>query len=111
MRDPTGFAPPELSLGRQFMPGGPPMSPVYDSYATQHMLSEVPNGPADETPYTVLARLISGRPRLERVHRLALALADSHLDLYRVQQAQGLSAELARIRGEGTLSVRLTGPF
>ena len=24
------------------MPGGPPMSPVYDSYATQHMLSEVP---------------------------------------------------------------------
>jgi hypothetical protein len=95
----------------EFMPGGPPMSPVYDSYATQHMLSEVPHGVANETPYSVLTRLTSGQPRHEELHRLARALADSHLDLYRVTRAEGLSAELEKIRGAGTLSVRLTGPF
>lgn len=96
---------------KEFMPGGPPMSPVYDSYATQHMLGEVPHGVANETPYTVLARLTSGQLRLEQIHGLARALADAHFDLYRVTRAEGLSAELARIRGGGTLSVRLTGPF
>ena len=98
-------------FAKEFMPGGPPMSPVYDSYATQHMLSEVPQGVANETPYSVLARLTSGQPQHDQAHRLARALADSHLDLYRVTRAEGLSAELERMRGEGTLSVGLTGPF
>jgi hypothetical protein len=93
------------------MPGGPPMSPVYDSYASQHILGEVPTGVAGETPYTVLARLTSGHPRYERLHAMARALADSHQDLYRVTSADGLSAELERVRGGGSLSVRLTGPF
>lgn len=95
----------------EFSPGGPPMSPVYDSYATQHMLSEVPHGLANETPYSVLARLASGQLRHLQVHQLAQALVAAHMDLYRVTRAEGLSAELERVRSEGTLSVRLTGPF
>jgi len=95
----------------EFVPGGPPKSPVYDSYATQHILGEVPQGVASETPFSVLARLTSGQPKHEPLQRLALALAGSHLDLYRVTRAVGTNAELERIREEGTLSVRLTGPF
>ena len=93
------------------MPGGPPMSPVYDSYASQHILGEVPHGVAGEMPYTVLARLTAGHTRYERLHGMARALAESHLDLYRVTRVDGLSAELQRLRHDGALSVRLTGPF
>jgi hypothetical protein len=98
-------------IEEEFMPGGPPMSPVYDSYASQHILGEVPHGVAGETPYTVLARLTVGHARYERLHGIARALAESHFDLYRVTEAEGLSAQLERLRGNGALAVRLTGPF
>src|SRR5690606_18242504 len=98
-------------LEEEFMPGGPPMSPVYDSYLRQHLLAEVPLGLANETPYSVLARLSSGDPSRSQLHQLAQALADSHLDLYRVTHALGLSAQLEPLRGGSPLSVRLTGPF
>ncbi len=98
-------------IEEQYMPGGPPMSPVYDSIVTQHVLAEVPHGPANETPYTVLARLASIAPGRERLARVARALADSHLDLYRVRSAANVSAELERVRDAAALSVRLTGPF
>lgn len=98
-------------LEEEYMPGGPPMSPVYDSYVSQHILAEVPLGLANETPYTVLARLSSGDPSRVRLHRLAQALADSHLDLYRVKHAAALSAQLEPLRGGAPLAVRLTGPF
>ena len=39
----------------EYMPGGPPMSPVYDSFAMQFVLSAVPQGIGNETPYSVLA--------------------------------------------------------
>jgi hypothetical protein len=98
-------------IEEEFMPGGPPMSPVYDSYASQHILGQVPHGVAGETPYTVLARLTAGHARYERLHGMACALAESHLDLYRVTESEGLSAQLERLRGSGALAVRLTGPF
>lgn len=98
-------------IEEEFMPGGPPLSPVYDSYASQHILGQVPHGVAGETPYTVLARLTAGHARYEPLHRMARALAESHLDLYRVTEADGLSAELERSRGNGAIAVRLTGPF
>lgn len=91
----------------ELRPGGPPMSPIYDCYAAQHVLAEVPQGLADETPYSVLARLTSGDPRHERLHQLARALAGSHLDLYRVMRASGPDAELESIRNGSALSVRL----
>lgn len=98
-------------IEEEFMPGGPPLSPVYDSYASQHILGEVPTGVAGETPYTVLVRLTTGHSRYERLNSMARALADAHFDLYRVTSAEGLSADLERVRGGGSLSVRLTGPF
>lgn len=98
-------------IEEEFVPGGPPMSPVYDSYASQHILAEVPHGPANETPYSVLARLTSADPARERLSRLARALADSYMDLYRVTRAEDLSADLERVRGGEALSVRTTGPF
>src|SRR3954465_9060393 len=72
---------------KEYQPGGPPRSPVYDSYAMQHILAEVPLGLAGETPYGVLARLCSGDPARARLCELAQALAVSHLDLYRVSHA------------------------
>jgi hypothetical protein len=98
-------------LAEEFMPGGPPMSPVYDSYATQHILCEVPQGLANETPYSVLARVTAGQARFEGVHALAAALAESFLDLYRVTRGEGFGAELVQVRGGAARSVRLTGPF
>jgi hypothetical protein len=87
------------------------MSPVYDSYATQHILCEVGQGLANETPYSVLARLTGGQSRFESVHGFAGALAESFLDVYRVTRGEGFGADLVRVRGGVALSVRLTGPF
>jgi hypothetical protein len=96
---------------KRYQPGGPPMSPVYDSYSVQHILAEVPQGLAGETPYGVLARLSSGDPARARLCELAQALAVSHLELYRVTLATGLIAELLPVRGGSAFSVQLSGPF
>jgi hypothetical protein len=111
-------APPFQRLGRlhdevqkEYQPGGPPMSPVYDSFAAQHILAGVPQGLAGETPYSVLARLSAGDPARARLHELAQALASSHLDLYRVLHGSGRRAELLPVRGGAVFSVHLTGPF
>jgi hypothetical protein len=97
-------------LEEEYQPSGPPQSPVYNSYAMQHILAEVPQGLARETPYSVLARLTRAEPR-QRLHELAQTLADSHLDLYRVVRAAGSGAELVHVRSEAPLSVLITGPF
>lgn len=111
-------APPFERLGRlhdeleeTYQPGGPPRSPVYDSYSVQHVLGEVPQGLARETPYTVLAKLTSTDPTRARLHEAALALAASHLDLYRVERATTSTGELTPVRGGPTFAVHLTGPF
>ena len=68
----------------EYMPGGPPQSPVYDSFAIQFVLSAVPQGIANETPYSVLARLLLRDPSRARLQSMAQSLADSRFDLYRV---------------------------
>lgn len=98
-------------IQNEYTPGGPPMSPIYDSYAMQHILGDVPTGLANESPHSVLARLLKSDPARAQLQRLAQALADSHLDLYRVTRAAGVSAELEPLRGGAAFPVRLTGPF
>lgn len=102
-------------LGREledeFASGGPPLSPVYDSYSVQHLLAEVPQGLAGETPYSVLARLSSGDGARARLCEMARALAASHLDLYRVLEVESLRAQLLPLRGGEAFHVRLSGPF
>jgi len=97
-------------LEEEYQPSGPPQSPVYNSYAMQHVLAEVPQGSARETPYSVLARLTQADPR-RPLHELAQTLADSHLDLYRVVGAAGSGAELVHVRSEAVVSVLVAGPF
>lgn len=98
------------ALEEEFTPGGPPMSPIYDSHWAQHVLCEVPQGLAGETPYSVLAKL------LERDHRRRLvetvrSLAGSRFDLYRVPQVNNLTAVIEPIRGKERIDVNLSGPF
>lgn len=95
----------------EYMPGAPPMSPVYDSFAIQHVLAEVPVGVAGETPYSVLSRLLSRDAKRRRLYEVAHSLAESHFDLYRVRHADGLTAELEHARSGTTLEVHTTGPF
>ncbi len=95
----------------EYTPGGPPMSPVYDSFAMQFVLSSVPQGIGDETPYSVLARLLARDPSRARLQHLAESLSDSRLELYRVQSARGTRAQIEPVRGGDALSVHLTGPF
>jgi hypothetical protein len=98
-------------LDDQYGSGGPPMSPIYDSYSVQHITAEVPLGLARETPYSVLARLTSGDGARARLCELAGALANSHLDLYRVLRASDAQAELLPLRGGPAFPVQITGPF
>jgi hypothetical protein len=95
----------------EYMPGGPPMSPVYDSFAMQFVLGSVPQGIGNETPYSVLARLLQRDPSRGRLQAMAQSLADSSFELYRVKSAGGHSAEIEPVRGGSPLSVRLTGLF
>jgi len=95
----------------EYEPSGPPLCPIYDSYALQHLLAEVPRGPAGETPYSVLARLSAGDPARARLSALAHELAASHLELYRVERASGREGVLLPVRGGEALSVSATGPF
>lgn len=99
------------ALEEELMPGGPPMSPVYDSYIAQHVLGQIPHGLAGETPLSVLARLTKNDPSRMVLHEMAQALATAHPDLYRVTRCEGLTATLEPIRGGPALAVRLTGPF
>jgi len=94
-----------------YMPGGPPMSPVYDSFSLQHVLGQVPHGPGDETPFSVMARLTAGDSSRAEFHELARALCVAHVDLYRVTRADALCAEIEPVRGGSSLAVHLTGPF
>lgn len=95
----------------EYMPGGPPQSPVYDSFAMQFVLSAVPQGIGNETPYSVIARLLLRDPSRARLQSMAQSLADSRFDLYRVKSAGNHAAEIELVRGGGALSVLLTGPF
>lgn len=95
----------------EYEPSGPPLSPIYDSFALQHLLAEVPRGPAGETPYSVLARLCAGDPARARLSALAQSLASSHLELYRVEQAEGRQGRLLPLRGGDALTVHAAGPF
>jgi hypothetical protein len=98
-------------LRDEFNPGGPPRSPVYDSYATQHILADVPHGLAGETPCSALAWLTRHDPTRERLHQAARALADSHHDVYRVLRSEGTRADLERLRDRQALMVRQTDDF
>jgi hypothetical protein len=98
-------------LDEEYMPGGPPQSPVYDSFAMQFVLGCVPQGIGNETPFTVLARLLLRDPSRARLQAMAQCLADARFELYRVKSASGNDAELEPVRGGGAFSVRLTGPF
>lgn len=98
-------------IEKEYMPGGPPMSPIYDSFAMQFVLSAVPKGIGSETPYSVLARLLLRDPGRFRLQSLAQSLAESTFDLYRVKSATGHDAELEPVRSGSAFSVRLTGPF
>lgn len=95
----------------EYMPGGPPQSPVYDSFAMQFVLGAVPQGAGNETPYSVLARLLLRDPSRARLQRMAQTLSEARFDLYRVLAASGHDAEVEPIRGGAALRVRLTGPF
>lgn len=94
-----------------YMPGGPPVSPVYDSFSMQFVLGAVPQGPGNETPYSVLARLLLRDPTRAPLQRMAQTLADARFELYRVTSAKGHDARIEPVRGGDALSVRLTGPF
>lgn len=94
-----------------YMPGGPPMSPIYDSFSMQFVLGAVPQGAGSETPYSVLARLLLRDPARARLQRMAQSLADARFELYRVPSAKGHDARIEPVRGGDALSVRLTGPF
>jgi hypothetical protein len=95
----------------EYMPGGPPQSPVYDSFAMQFVLGSVPQGIGNETPHSVLARLLLRDPSRARLQRMAQSLADARFELYRVKSATSSRAELEPVRGSGALRVWLTGPF
>jgi hypothetical protein len=95
----------------EYTPGGPPQSPVYDSFAMQFVLGCVPQGIGNETPYTVLARLLLRDPSRARLQGMAQSLADARFELYRVKAASGNDAQLEAVRGGGAFSARLTGPF
>lgn len=98
-------------LSEEYQPGGPPKSPVYHSYLMQHILGEVPQGLAGETPLTIVARLTSGDVARARLQEMAESLASAHLDLYRVTQASPAAAELKPLRGGPAFWVSPTGPF
>ncbi|HVZ32562.1 MAG TPA: hypothetical protein VG963_09050, partial [Polyangiaceae bacterium] len=98
-------------LRAEFNPEGPPLSPVYDSYAMAHVLADVPHGLAGETPCSALAWLTRHDPARERLHQAARALADSHPDVYRVLRTDGLRADLERLRDRRALTVRQSGDF
>lgn len=95
----------------EYMPGGPPMSPIYDSFAMQFVLGSMPQGVDDETPYSVLARLLSRDASYARLQRLAQSLGDARFELYRVKSAGRYDAEIEPVRGGGALEVHLTGSF
>jgi hypothetical protein len=95
----------------EYMPGGPPQSPVYGSFAMQFILGSVPQGLGNETPHSVLARLLLRDPSRARLQRMAQSLADARFELYRVTSASSHRAELEPVRSRGALSVHLTGPF
>lgn len=101
----------QAEIEEEYMPGGPSMSPVYDSFAMQFVLGAVPQGIGGETPYSVLARLLLRDPSRARSQLLAQSLAGARFDLYRVTVASGHAAELEPVRGGGALSVKLSGPF
>jgi len=98
-------------LEEEFMSGGPPMSPIYDSYSVIHLLAEIPVGMAGETPMGVLARLTATSPQHRELHLLALQFASSHLDLYRALSVTPSTAHLVHLRSGRKLDVHLTGPF
>ncbi|MEY4550232.1 MAG: hypothetical protein RL685_6427, partial [Pseudomonadota bacterium] len=98
-------------IGAELKPSGPPESPVYESYAIQHILADVPVGLARETPYSVLARLIQNDPARQAFLGLARSLADSHHDLYRVLSVQGTHAQLKLLRDGRELAVRTISDF
>ncbi|MGE5788409.1 MAG: hypothetical protein ACM3ZE_27700 [Myxococcales bacterium] len=98
-------------LEEEFMSGGPPMSPIYDSYSGMHALAEIPVGIGSETPMTVLARLTAGRPEYSHVHTLASQAASSHFDLCRATEVRGDEAKIIHLRSKTEMAVHLTGPF
>lgn len=98
-------------LEAEYMPGGPPLSPIYDSFAMQFVLGSVRQGIGNETPYSVLARLLLRDPARARLQGMAQSLADARLELYRVKSTEDYGAVLEPVRGGGTCRVRLTGPF
>ncbi len=98
-------------VDEEYMPGGPPQSPVYDSFAMQFVLGAVRQGTGNETPYSVLARLLQRDPSRARLQRMAQSLADARFELYRVKSASHHRAEVEPVRGGSALSVRPTGPF
>lgn len=73
----------------EYMPGGPPMSPVYDSFAMQFVLGAVPQGIGNETSYSVLARLLLRDSSRARLQCMAQSLTDARFELYRVKGATG----------------------
>lgn len=95
----------------EYMPGGPPQSPVYDSFSMQFVLGSVPQGIGNETPYSVLARLLQCDPSRARLQSMAQSLADARFELYRVRTTDDHRADIEPVRGGAALSVRLTGPF
>jgi hypothetical protein len=97
-------------LEKLYAPSGPPRSPVYDSCFMQHVLGEIPQGLAGETPYTVLARLSSGDPAREALQALADSLARSHGEVYRVTVASQDRAEVRPIRGGEPFALQLVAP-
>lgn len=98
-------------IEEEYMPGGPPMSPVYDSFSSMHVLCSIPTGPAGETPISVVARITFGDASRAALHQLAREMASSHLDLYRARSVGDRTAELAHVRSGRELSVHLSGPF
>ncbi len=71
----------------EYMPGRPPQSPVYDSFAMQFVLGSVPQGIGNETPYSVLARLLLRDQSRARLQRMSQSLADARFELYRAKSA------------------------
>lgn len=92
----------------EYMPGGPPMSPVLDSVFMMWWMADLPAGPGRETLlgiFAEIAPMLSSPPWLAACAR---ALASSRLGVYRVEE---LGQQRVRLTELGTgVSVQAAVP-
>ncbi len=98
-------------IERVYDPGGPPISPLYDSMSAIMLLTSMPVGMAKETPMSVVARLLVGSAAFAKQAALARQLAETSLVLYRAEAVNGHDADLVHVAKKAPRKVRLSGTF